>query len=427
MRITVIGTGYVGLVSGACLADRGHEVVCLDVDAEKIARLLRGEVPIHEPGLGEVIARAKEAGRLRFTTSYAEAIPGSVLVLLAVGTPSAPDGSADLRYVFAAVDAAIAHADRPCVFVTKSTVPVGTAKQIEARLAHAAHAHTVASNPEMLRESRAVEDFFTPSRIIFGVRDAHTAAMLEQLYAAWDCPKIVMSPESAELTKYANNTFLAVKISFINEVAQLARAVGANIEDVADGIGSDPRIGRAFLHAGLGWGGSCFPKDVSAYQVMARAAGVPSRIADAAVHANTSMRTHVMDALMNELGSLSGKTIGLLGLAFKGGTDDTRASGAIAIASACAEAGASVCAYDARAVLHDATTATCFTRVDSPFACISGVDAVVVATEWDEFRQLDLAEMKRTMRGDVLIDARNLFDPQTARAAGFRYWSVGRP
>jgi UDPglucose 6-dehydrogenase len=425
MKLAVIGTGYVGLVSGACFADRGHEVVCVDVLPEKVAALNAGKIPIHEPGLEEVVARNRANGRLTFTTSYADAVPGAEVVLLAVGTPSAADGSADLQYVFAAVDAAAANTDRACLFVTKSTVPVGTAKKIEARLAGSAFPHVVASNPEMLRESRAVEDFLFPSRLIFGVRDEKAKELLERLYAAWDCRRFTMSPESAELTKYANNTFLAVKISFINELAQLATAFGADIRDVADGIGSDPRIGRSFLQSGLGWGGSCFPKDVSALLHMAAREQVDVKIAQAAVSANRDMRAFVVAQVEKEIGGVTGKTIALLGLAFKGGTDDTRASPALELAAQFAARGATVIAHDPKAVVLDAAVAAAFQRVEDPYVAATGADAIVLATEWDEYRELELARLKAAMRGDLVFDARNLLEPAAVRAAGLRYAGIG--
>lgn len=427
MNVAVIGTGYVGLVSGACLAEIGHQVTCVDVDAAKIERLKAGEIPIHEPGLGEVVASGLASGRLAFTSDYAEAVPDADFISIAVGTPSAPDGSADLSYVFAAAESIGRHLKRYAVIADKSTVPVGTAERV-AEIIRSVYPgeFDVVSNPEILREGHAVHDFMHPSRIIIGADSERAAQAVRELYQAFDCPKLVMSRRSAELTKYAANAFLATKISFINEIAHLAEELGADVEEVAAGIGSDPRIGPQFLRAGLGWGGSCFPKDVRAILHTAKGINHELPIISAACEMNELARSRVIRRLERELESLAGKRIALLGLSFKNNTDDTRESAALALIRHLSDAQADIRAYDPAARIYDAALHELFERHDDPYSAAQDAHAVIIATEWDEFRGLDFARLRSAMTGDLILDARNLLDGKVVEPHGFRYRRVGR-
>ena len=427
MKVAVIGTGYVGLVSGACLSEIGHTVTCVDIDPKKIERLTQGVMPIYEIGLEEMVKRNVEAGRLRFTTKYEDAIPNAEIISIAVGTPSADDGSADLKYVFAAAEEIAKHLTGYAVIVDKSTVPVGTSEKVAECVREIYKGEfDVVSNPETLREGRAVQDFMKPDRIIIGAANERAADMMFRLYSPIKCPQIRMSPRSAELAKYAANAFLATKISFINEMAHLAEEVGADIEEVAAGIGSDPRIGPQFLKAGLGWGGSCFPKDVRAIQHKAKTVGHEMPIVSAALEMNARAKNRVVERIKKELGDLSGKKIALLGLAFKNNTDDTRDSAAIELLKYFLDTGANVAAYDQAAVIHDQELQTKFVRAASAIEAAGESDALVIATEWDEFRDLDLSALKLAMKGNLIMDARNLLDPERARKEGFVYLSVGR-
>ncbi len=427
MNVAIVGTGYVGLVSGACLAELGHHVTCVDLDPQKIEKLRQGIMPIFEPGLEETVKRNVGNGRLKFTTEYTEAVPNAEWVSIAVGTPSAEDGSADLSYVFAAAEAVAKHMNKYIVVADKSTVPVGTAERVrECIKKHYSGDFDVISNPEILREGHAVSDFMNPTRIIIGSPSERATELAKQLFAVLDCPKLIMSPRSAELTKYAANAFLATKISYINEIAHLAEMLGADIEEVAIGIGSDPRIGKDFLRAGLGWGGSCFPKDVRAIRKVGEALGHPMSIVSAACEMNERAKSRIVDRVEQALGGLSGKHIGLLGLAFKNNTDDTRESAALELARRFHEAGASVAGYDPEAVIYDPDAMRYVLRGTSPLEVAQNADAIVIATEWDEFRNLDLSAIRKAMKGDLLMDARNLLKPEAVRAAGFRSLSVGR-
>lgn len=427
MKVAAIGTGYVGLVSGTCLAERGHHVTCVDVDEAKIQMLRNGESPIYEPGLEGLIEKNVAAGRLRFSSDYREAVPDADVVLIGVGTPPNPDGSANTRYVEAAARETAKHLNGYTVVANKSTVPVGTRDLVSAIIAEQCLGEfDVVSNPEMLREGCAVNDFLQPARIIIGSDSARATERMLDLYRAFESPKLVMSPRSAELTKYAANSFLATKISFINEVAHLAEEVGADIEEVAEGIGSDPRIGNRFLRAGLGWGGSCFPKDVRAMLHMGKKAERRMPIIEAAFEVNDLARKRVAERLEKILLSLDGKRIALLGLAFKNDTDDTRESAALELVHHLAEAGAQVSAYDPKAKIHDENIESKIDRAEDPYACSMDADALVIATEWDEFRGLDLAKLRACMRGDVLMDARNLLKSDEATEKGFRYFRVGK-
>ncbi len=427
MRITVIGTGYVGLVSGACLAELGHQVIGLDVSQEKIESLNNGIMPIFEPGLEEVVKRNMQSGRLTFTTSYAEAIPGAELISIAVGTPSAADGSVDLQYVDASAELIGKYIQDYVVVADKSTVPVGTAERVEKIIREISGVDVdVVSNPEFLREGHAVYDFLKPARIVIGSVSERATERMLRAYDFVDCAKIVMDRRSAELTKYAANAFLATKISFINEIAALAEEVGADVENVARGIGSDPRIGKEFLRAGLGWGGSCFPKDVRAIRFMADQLGVPLPIVNAAFDMNKQARLRLVQRLERALGTLEGKNIALLGLAFKGNTDDTRESAALDLIRFLRERGATVQAHDPVAKVHAHEVGGEVPHHEDPYEAARGADAVVVATEWEQFRNLDLKKLKDMAAGDLLVDARNLFDCGRAQEHGWRHLSVGR-
>ena len=428
MKITVLGTGYVGLVSGACLAELGHYVTCLDVQLDKIEKLNQGIMPIYESGLDELVHRNVKAGRLFFTSDYKQAIPGAELISIAVGTPSAADGSVDMQYVEAAALDISKYLTGYTVIANKSTVPVGTAEKVEEIIrTNSEFTCDVVSNPEFLREGHAVFDFLKPARIVIGVASEKAAEVMLRVYEHVDCPKLVMDRRSAELTKYAANAFLATKISFINEISAIAEELGADITQVANGIGSDPRIGREFLHAGLGWGGSCFPKDVRAIRHLGNQLGVPLPIINAAFEMNKNVRQRIVDRMEKALGGLEGKNITILGLAFKGNTDDTRESAALDLIKYMKDKGANVRAHDpiAKAKPEDVNGHE-IEHIDCPYEASRDADAVVVATEWEQFRTLDLEKLKQMARGDLLIDARNLYDPERARAIGWKHISIGR-
>jgi UDPglucose 6-dehydrogenase len=426
MKITVIGTGYVGLVSGACLAEIGHDVTCIDIDEAKLERLRQGVMPIYEQGLEGIVQRNVAANRLHFTSSYEEGMRDARAVMIAVGTPPKEDGSADMRFIDQACDALAPHLSDHMVVIVKSTVPVGTNDRVLEKLRglSSANFHTV-SNPEMLREGVAVKDFLYPSRIILGTRSAEATTCLQELYAAIDCPKLVMSPRSAELVKYANNSFLATKISFINDTAHLADTLGANIEDVAAGIGTDPRIGHAFLSPGPGWGGSCFPKDVHAILRLAEEHQIQLNVCKAAIEANDEARSWVVERLRKHLGDLSGKRIGVLGISFKQNTDDVRESPALDLIQRLSEAGAVIIAYDPAAVIPK-NIAQNFTRASEMYAVAEEADAVLIATEWDVFRTIEPTRLASKMKGKLLFDARHLLDPKKVEDAGLIYQGVGR-
>ncbi|GAB4483687.1 MAG: UDP-glucose/GDP-mannose dehydrogenase family protein [Burkholderiaceae bacterium] len=439
MKISVIGTGYVGLVTGACLADVGNDVLCIDVDANKIARLRAGEIPIHEPGLDTVVARGVAAGRLAFSTSYGEAVAHAPLVFIAVGTPSGEDGSADLSHVVACARELGRRIERDTVVVVKSTVPVGTNDRVRATLREELAKRGVrvnvstASNPEFLKEGFAVDDFMRPDRIIVGVDDPHAADVLRALYAPFNRNRDrlqMMDVRSAEFTKYAANAMLAVRISFMNEMANLAEALGVDIEHVRHGIGSDPRIGPHFLYAGVGFGGSCFPKDLRALIHTAEQAGEPAEILRAATRANLRQRGILVDKIARFFdGKLAGRTIALWGLAFKANTDDMREAASLAIIDGLTKAGAKVRAYDpvamdnARAILRGHAAVE---FAPSAQAAADGADVLAVVTEWLEFRSPDFEWLGRALKAKALFDGRNLYDPATVRASGLAYFGIGR-
>src|SRR3954469_4579539 len=439
MNVTVIGTGYVGLVTGACLADAGNNVFCLDLDSHKIARLNAGEIPIFEPGLEPIVKRNEQAGRLRFSTDVPASVAHAELQLIAVGTPPGEDGSADLQHVIAAAR----NTGRPMegykVVVTKSPVPVSTADKVkhaiieEQKKRHIGNDFTVVSNPEFLKEGAAVEDFMRPDRIIIGADDPRAITLLRQLYAPFQRNReriIVMSVRSAELTKYAANSMLATRISFMNEIANLAEVIGADVEEVRRGIGADPRIGYQFLYPGAGFGGSCFPKDVKALQKTATEAGKPLRVINA-VEAVNDAQKHVLAAkVARKFGAnLHGKTFALWGLAFKANTDDMREAASRTVIADLTGAGASVRAYDpaagheAKALFKGSKTVTI---VDSASAALEGADALIIVTEWQEFRRPDFAAIKASLNTPAIFDGRNLYDPAVLRGLGIEYYPIGR-
>lgn len=429
MNISVIGTGYVGLVTGTCLAETGHHVTCVDISQEKIDRLKQGIIPIYEPGLESLVHTNNQVGRLEFTTELSKAIPTSDVIIIAVGTPSAPDGTADLQYVFAAAEGIAKQLNHYAVIVTKSTVPVGTGKQVEAVIKqHYSGEFDYASCPEFLREGCAVDDFFSPDRVVIGVRTERASDVMNDVFKAIRGQKVTTTVESAELIKYASNAFLATKISFINEIAQVCERMGADIEEVAYGVGLDHRIGPKFLKAGIGWGGSCFPKDVSALDQMAGASGYDFRLLKSVIEVNRNQRRHFIDRVRENLGDMSGKTIGVLGLAFKDNTDDIRESAAIDVIQQLVDAGAKVKAFDyqATAVAKQALPAH-VEFMDEPYGVAAGVEALLVVTEWKEFKELDWVKIKGLMHKPVVFDGRNLLKPQTMLELGFHYYSIGRP
>ncbi len=431
MRIAIVGTGYVGLVTGAGFAEFGHHVTCVDVDAKRVDMLRRSEMPFHEPGLAELVRRNAAHGRLQFTTQLREAVTGSLAVFIAVGTPSRDDGSADLSYVLDAARGIARVMDGYTVIVTKSTVPVGTADKIRAAIeAETKQSFAVASNPEFLKEGDAVNDFLKPARVIVGADDPRAIDLLRDLYRGImrTTDRIqVMSIRSAELTKYAANAMLATRISFMNELAAFAEAVGADIESIRKGIGSDPRIGSKFLFAGAGFGGSCFGKDLRALGHMARELDVQLQVVTAADRANERQKKTLGERVLRHFGKLEGLRIGIWGLAFKPETDDIREAPALTLIEQLRAAGATVVGYDPVAGPNiRAALGTAIEVVDEPYAAAAGVDALVLVTEWHELRQPDLARLAELMRTRVLFDGRNVWPREEARAAGFTYYGIGR-
>jgi UDPglucose 6-dehydrogenase len=437
MRIAMIGTGYVGLVSGACFSEFGVSVTCVDKDADKIARLQRCEVPIYEPGLDQLVAVNKAAGRLAFTTDLRAALDGADAVFIAVGTPSRRgDGHADLTYVFAAADEiAEALAERPStrtVIVTKSTVPVGTGGQLAAILAKRlpASAFDVASNPEFLREGSAIQDFMRPDRVVIGTESEHARTVLRALYRPLyllETPVVFTTIETAELIKYAANAFLATKITFINQVADLCEAVGADVQDVARGIGLDGRIGRKFLHAGPGFGGSCFPKDCAALVRTAEEAGRRMTMVEDVLDINDSRKRGMADRIVAACGgTVAGKTLAVLGLTFKPNTDDMRDSPSLSILPPLIEGGATIRAFDPEGMAEAKKLLPDLDYCGDAYQALEGADALVLVTEWNEFRALDWARVKDLLRSPVVIDLRNIYQPDEMAAAGFTYHSIGR-
>ncbi len=433
MRIAMIGTGYVGLVSGVCFSDFGHEVVCVDSNAEKIERLNRGEVPIYEPGLDRIMQKNIEAGRLTFTGDLAAAMKGAEAVFIAVGTPARRgDGHADLSYVFAAAEEVAAHIEDYVVVVTKSTVPVGTNREVKRRIlaARPDADFDVASNPEFLREGSAIEDFMRPDRIVVGVETGRAAEVLSEIYRPLflrETPIVQTGLESAEMIKYAANAFLAVKITFINEIADLCERAGADVQEVAKGMGLDGRIGGKFLHAGPGYGGSCFPKDTLALMRTAEQHASPLRIVSTVVEVNDA-RKHAMaeKVIAAAGGSVAGKRIAVLGVTFKPNTDDMREAPSLVIVPALREAGAEIVLCDPQGRKEGEAALGQAEWIDDPYRAAAGADILVLITEWNEFRALDLGRLRQSMRGELLVDLRNIYVPTEAREAGLIYVSIGR-
>jgi UDPglucose 6-dehydrogenase len=437
MRIAMIGTGYVGLVSGACFSEFGVSVTCVDKDADKIARLQRGEVPIYEPGLDQLVAVNKAAGRLTFTTDLKAALDGAEAVFIAVGTPSRRgDGHADLSYVFAAAaEIAETLAQLPSnrtVVVTKSTVPVGTGRRVERILSMRlpTGAFDVASNPEFLREGSAIQDFMRPDRVVIGTMSEYARTVLRALYRPLyllETPVVFTTIETAELIKYAANAFLATKVTFINQIADLCEAVGADVQDVAHGIGLDGRIGRKFLHAGPGFGGSCFPKDCAALVRTAEEAGRPVTMIEDVLKINDARKRGMAERIITACGGeIAGKTLAVLGLTFKPNTDDMRDSPSLSILPPLVEAGAAVHAFDPEGMVEAKKLLPEIEYCGDAYQAIEGADALVLLTEWNEFRALDLARVKSLLRSPIVVDLRNIYQPQEMTDAGFVYHSIGR-
>lgn len=434
MKIAMIGTGYVGLVSGACFAEFGPDVTCVDLDAEKIARLLRGEIPMYEPGLHALVAKGVKSGRLSFTTDLAKAVSEADAVFIAVGTPSRRgDGHADLRYVEAAAIEIAKSLQGYTVVVTKSTVPVGTGRRVAEliRSANPAAEFDVASNPEFLREGSAIGDFMRPDRVVIGAETDRARAVMHALYRPlylMETPVVMTTLETAELTKYAANAFLAMKITFINEIADLCEKVGANVQDVARGMGLDGRIGKKFLHAGPGYGGSCFPKDTVALVRTAQEYGAPARLVETVVQVNDTRKGAMASRVIAACGgSVRGKTVGVLGVAFKPNTDDMREAPSLAIVPALQDAGATVRAYDPAAMHEAGALLPGVHWCADAYDVAVGADVLVIITEWNEFRALDLDRLGASMTRRVLVDLRNVYRGEDVRALGFAYTSIGRP
>jgi len=434
MRVAMIGAGYVGLVSGACFAEFGHAVTCVDKDAEKIAALRRGEMPIYEPGLAELVAKNAREHRLSFTTSLADAVKDVAAVFIAVGTPSRPaDGLADLTYVYQAAREIAGVMDGYAVIVTKSTVPVGTGDEIARIIADIRPNAdlSVVSNPEFLREGAAIADFMAPDRVVIGTDDARARAVMRELYhplARKQTPILFTERRGAELIKYAANAFLATKITFINEIADLCEQAGADVQEVADGIGLDHRIGPKFLNAGPGYGGSCFPKDLLALLKAGLDFGVPIRSIETIISINDQRKRAMARKIIAACGgSIRGRTIAVLGLTFKANTDDMRESPSIAIVTALQDAGAKVRAYDPQGMEHARSILNAVDYARDAYACAEGADALVVMTEWDIFRALDLSRLRSLLKRPIVVDLRNIYRPEEMAKHGFAYVSVGRP
>jgi UDPglucose 6-dehydrogenase len=432
MNICMVGTGYVGLVTGAGLADLGMNVICVDKDEAKISALQEGVIPIYEPGLEELIERNERKGRLRFTTDLKTGIQSAVAIFIAVGTPPNPDGSPDLTFVRKVAEAVAEHMNDYKVVVTKSTVPTGTGRMIEdiLRSKNRRFEFSVVSNPEFLREGSAVGDFLEPDRIVIGASDTRAIEIMKEIYKPLflrETPFVITDVASAELIKYASNGFLAVKISFINEIAQLCELMGASVEDVATGMGLDPRIGPRFLLPGPGFGGSCFPKDTSAAAEIARQNGYTFELIEATIRVNARTKARMIEKIRGAVGPLHGKTAAVLGLSFKPETDDIRESPALAVVIDLLRAGATVRAFDPAAMENTKAVYPQLHYAKDAYDCATGADFLVLLTEWNEFRALDLAELARAVRSNTMIDLRNVYDSKELRAAGWSYTGIGRP
>ena len=432
MHIAVIGTGYVGLVTGACFAEFGVDVTCVDVDKEKVEKLNNGIIPIYEPGLDKIVKKNSEAGRLKFTTTIKSAVEQAQVVFLAVGTPPKEDGSPDMSYYRQAAKDVAESINGYKVLVTKSTVPVGTGKWLREFVTQNLKTNTefgVASNPEFLREGAAIEDFMRPDRVVIGSDQDRAIEVMKELYRPLfliETPIVITSLEAAELIKYAANAFLATKITFINEIANLCDAIGCDVHDVARGMGMDNRIGRKFLHPGPGYGGSCFPKDTRALTTVADQFGVETRIVDAVIDANERQREAMIPKIEKLVGDLSGKNIGVLGLSFKPETDDMRESPAIEIINAMTSRGARVKAYDPVAMDEARHYIESIEYAIDEYDAIRGADALVIITEWNQFRALDMEKVKGLLKSPKIVDLRNIYEPEDMRELGFEYIGVGR-
>ena len=432
MHIAVIGTGYVGLVTGACFAEFGVDVTCVDIDATKIARLIAGEMPIYEPGLEQLVTKNMQSGRLLFTTDLKQAVEQALVVFLAVGTPPKSDGSPDLSFVESAARSVAEHMNGYKVIVTKSTVPIGTGEYLRKLIRQHLKSNLnfgIVSNPEFLREGAAINDFMRPDRVVVGSRDDEAVAIMRDLYRPLyliEVPFVVTSLEAAELTKYAANAFLATKISFINEIANLCESIGCDVHDVARAIGMDRRIGNKFLHPGPGFGGSCFPKDTQALASVAREFGRESLIVDAVIEVNRRQRQAMIPKIEKLLGEVNGKTVAILGLAFKPETDDMREAPAIDIISGLLERGATIRAYDPVAMSEAAKVLPKVSFADDEYEAVTNADALVFMTEWNQFRALDMGRVRDLMRSPRIADLRNIYDPADMRELGFEYVGVGR-
>ncbi len=428
-NISVIGVGYVGLITGVCFADLGNRVVCVDINEQRIEDLNQGMMPIYEPGLEELVARNVRAGRLSFSTSYDEGLKDAEFVFIAVGTPEGVDGEADLRYVRMAAQSIAEAMDHPLIIINKSTVPVGTGDWVAQIIRECRNDDVdfaVVSNPEFLREGAAISDFMTPDRIVLGSLKREAAEKVAQLYFPLRATIMITDLRTAEMIKYASNAFLATRISFINEISTICEALGADVKEVATGMGYDKRIGHAFLDAGVGYGGSCFPKDVKALAYMADTKGRHPQLLHAVMEINQHQRRALVRKLEAALDDLRGKTIGLLGLAFKPNTDDMRESPAVHVAHMLQAAGAQVRAYDPVAMKGAERLIPNVELAEDPYALAEGCDALAVITDWNEFKHLDLARVRDLMKRPVLVDGRNIYQPDVMKALGFYYRGVGR-
>jgi len=430
-KICVIGTGYVGLVTGTCFSDMGHKVTCLDIDEHRIEQLHNGIMPIYEPGLKQLVEQNVDAGRLDFTTSYKEALRDVEFAFIAVGTPSSDDGEADLQYVRMATNSIAVHLDHPIIIVNKSTVPVGTGDLVsEIIFSHNGDKtpkFAVVSNPEFLREGAAVSDFMNPDRVVLGSTDPIAVQKVAELYEALRSPILITDLRTAEMIKYASNAFLATRISFINEIANICESLDADVREVARGMGMDKRIGPSFLDAGLGWGGSCFPKDVMALTHMANTRGAHPQLLQAVMDINMNQRRRAVKKLEKALGNLKDKTIGILGLSFKPNTDDIRYAPALDIIRLLLKKGAAVQAFDPQAMPASKAEIPELTLCQNPYDVANDADALLLATEWNEFKSLDFMKIKQNMCGLVILDGRNIWDGQDLREMGFQYIGVGLP
>lgn len=432
MHIAVIGTGYVGLVTGACFAEFGVDVTCVDINEEKIARLIAGEMPIYEPGLEQLVVKNMQSGRLRFTTDLQKAVEDALVIFLAVGTPPKDDGSPDLSFVESAVRSVAQHMNGYKVIVTKSTVPIGTGEYIRKLISENQRSKLnfgIVSNPEFLREGAAINDFMRPDRVVIGSRDEEAVAIMRDLYRPLyliEAPFVVTSLEAAELTKYAANAFLATKISFINEIANLCDSIGCDVHDVARAVGMDKRIGSKFLHPGPGFGGSCFPKDTQALASVARQFGQESLIVDAVIEVNRRQRQAMLPKIKKLAGTLEGKTIAVLGLAFKPETDDIREAPAIDIIRGLISEGAKIRAYDPVAMIETAAVLPDVSYADDEYSAVTGADVLVFVTEWNQFRALDMQRIRDLMKAPKIADLRNIYEPEVMRQLGFEYVGIGR-